>query len=332
MTTRKGVFQRRSVESTTVVQDITVFSIKKNQHMKYIRTLHHGTVTKFSKTWFRIVHVKLHNGNRSISCYAMLDEGSSVTLINRGLADRLNLEGPRQPLCLKWTGGTRRVEEESMLVNLYISGVDSMEKYPIYNVHTVFDLDLPTQSLRLEDLEKYNHLKEFKNCVYSDAKPMLLIGLNNSTLGVMKETREGRINEPVASRTKLGWIVHGGTNSIEDIKPNFFFHICECQKLHEEVKSYFTLESIGVVRSEKRLLSPDDAKALQIMKETTKREGNRFITGLIWKYENITLPDSYSMAYRRLQCLESKMKRDSFLAENIRGQILAYEKKDTLES
>ena len=52
--------------------------------------------------YFQVVPVKIQgeNGVAVIETFAILDDGSSGTLIRRDIADKLNLEGPEQMLCL----------------------------------------------------------------------------------------------------------------------------------------------------------------------------------------------------------------------------------------
>ncbi|KAH8345342.1 hypothetical protein KR059_011476, partial [Drosophila kikkawai] len=52
------------------------------------------------------------------------------------------------------------------------------------------------------------------------------------------------------------------------------------------------------------------AQALSILEETTKRVGQRYETGLLWRDDEVRLPESYSMALKRLVNIERKMKRD----------------------
>lgn len=65
---------------------------------------------------FRVIPIVLHGKNVSVSTYAFLDEGSSLTLLEDSLADELNLVGDFEPLCSKWTRDTRRREDESRRV------------------------------------------------------------------------------------------------------------------------------------------------------------------------------------------------------------------------
>lgn len=75
------------------------------------------------------------------------------------------------------------------------------------------------------------------------------------------------------------------------------------------VENYFNIESIGV-KVAPLIESDNDIRAKRILHETTKRVGNRFQTGLLWKSDNVVLPNSYQMALNRLNGIEKKMQRD----------------------
>lgn len=55
--------------------------------------------------------------------------------------------------------------------------------------------------------------------------------------------------------------------------------------------------------------------------------GDRFETGLLWRYDEIEFPESYGMAMRRLECLERRMERNPLLKENIYRQMEEYQLK-----
>ncbi|XP_062537863.1 uncharacterized protein LOC134206188 [Armigeres subalbatus] len=98
------------------------------------------------------------------------------------------------------------------------------------------------------------------------------------------------------------------------------------QELHDAVKDYFSMEDAGV-KSPVVLESVEDTRAKEIQEQTTVRVGNRFQTGLLWKYDDIEFPDSYNMAVKRFECLERRMVRDPDLASNLKNQITKYQLK-----
>lgn len=54
---------------------------------------------------------------------------------------------------------------------------------------------------------------------------------------------------------------------------------------------------------------------------------NRFETGLLWKYDNINLPNNFSNAYKRLILTEKRMLKDPDFAQKYEDNLMAYIKK-----
>lgn len=215
---------------------------------------------------FRIVPVTLYGNKTNISCLALLDEGSSVTLLDQEVADKLNVQGIGQPICMKWSGGNVKTIKNSRLFSIGISSIISSTKLSLNDVHTVPNLDLPYQGLMKDYIKRYKHFEDIPISTYEAAKPKLLIGLNNSHLGTMRKFREGLETEPIASYTKLGWIVHGCSGKSQQDSYSFNLHICDCD-IHNMMKNYFAIDSMGIQKKDDYLPSVDNQRALQIMKK-----------------------------------------------------------------
>ncbi|XP_058456723.1 uncharacterized protein LOC131434094 [Malaya genurostris] len=142
--------------------------------------------------------------------------------------------------------------------------------------------------------------------------------------------REGKRDEPMATKTRLGWVLSGNSRTSSDTIPNRLFHVCSQstdQELHELVKKFFSVESTGVMLPS-ALDSAEDRRAKQIMEATTTRiPGGKFQTGLLWKYDVVDFPNSRPMAERRLFCLEKRLARNPELYANVRKQISDYQAK-----
>lgn len=54
--------------------------------------------------------------------FAFLDAGSSLTLLDEDIANKLELSGRKDPLKLKWTQNIEKNEDESRRIELNISG------------------------------------------------------------------------------------------------------------------------------------------------------------------------------------------------------------------
>lgn len=156
--------------------------------------------------------VTLHNDEHENGVLALLNDGSSVTLIDEEIAQQLCLNGPQEDLYVTWTSNQTRVEQNSMRTSVQISGSDA-KRYMINKLFTVESLSLPTQSLSAESIKKqFHHLSNviaIPIISYGPSKPRILMGIDQSRLGATLKVLEGKSNEPIATKTRLGWIVCG---------------------------------------------------------------------------------------------------------------------------
>ena len=198
-----------------------------------------------NQVMFRVVPVKLYGkNNKVVSTHAFIDDGSSASLIEQRLADELGLSGAASELCLKWTGNTTKSEKNSRRVNVEISGVgESHKTFHMEGVRTIQNLALPRQTVSADKMKsRYHFLQDVDFQSMEDVRPELLIGIKHNKLGLPSDIREGSWNEPVATNTKLGWIVYGTEN--QEAVENFSFHIqeCESERFEKRDKVYKQVE------------------------------------------------------------------------------------------
>ncbi|XP_062714584.1 uncharacterized protein LOC115266180 [Aedes albopictus] len=278
-----------------------------------------------SSVIFRVVPVILVNGTKQFRTYAFFDEGSSRTLLEKGVANKLGLKGAIRPLNLTWTSGVTRTEKSSMAVKLAISGKDEDEQYSLNEVHTVDRLNLPQQTVDFDDLaEKFAHLRGIDIGNQESAQPTILIGLDNMDLMAPIESRIGNKDEPIGLRCKLGWTICGPTRAIAG-EDYCGVHQCDVE-MDRVLKNYFTMEEAGI-NCPYRVESDEDRRARKILEQTTVRIGQSFETGLLWRMDDVSMPDSYPMAYRRLQSLEKRFAKEPGLQDRVNTAIEEFVRK-----
>lgn len=77
----------------------------------------------------------------------------------------------------------------------------------------------------------------------------------------------------------------------------FSYRVFECEteeKLEQLVKKHSNAKDCGV-RHQDILEFDAERRARKIMEATTRRIGNRFETGLVWKTDIVEFPDSFPM-------------------------------------
>lgn len=140
----------------------------------------------------------------------LLDDANQQTMMEKSLMKDLGYEGRPETFTLQWTGHQKRTED-AIVFNMSASDLIDSESFCINNVYAVDDLGLPTQDQDAEKLkEKYKHLRGIDFPSFNE-QPRILLGLDHTHLLVGSETRKGRIDEPFATKTKLGWVVYGKT-------------------------------------------------------------------------------------------------------------------------
>ncbi|XP_055542520.1 uncharacterized protein LOC129728131 [Wyeomyia smithii] len=285
----------------------------------------HSALSKDS-ILFRMVPVKIFNGNNNVSTVAFLDEGSSYSLVDSYLTRKLQCNGITQPLRITWTAGVSRLEKDSQKIQLTISATGSNERFILQDVHTVNNLKLPTQAMSFADVAgKYRHLEGLPVTDYAASAPLLLIGLKHIELFAPLESRVGQPGEPIAVRSKLGWTIYGPQDSTQG-EGFLAQHSCaglSNAELHDLLKSQYTIEEKGF-SADLMPESDDDRKAREMLEEKTVRVGDRFMTGLLFKEDNPTFPDSLPMALRRMKSLEKKMSKNPKLKAAVKQQIIQY--------
>lgn len=127
---------------------------------------------------FRILPVTLYGPHRQADTYALLDEGSALTLIDEDLSQHLQLVGNKSILGIRWIG-QHTTSEPSRTVELTISGA-SQRKFNLTGVRTIPKLNLPTQSLRTSQLG--TRMRSLPLADYEHVTPKILIGLDHCRL------------------------------------------------------------------------------------------------------------------------------------------------------
>ncbi|XP_039762492.1 uncharacterized protein LOC120635541 [Pararge aegeria] len=273
---------------------------------KIVSVNHIGT----SKAYLKIVPVELCGPNGTETVMALLDEGSTVTLLVDKVAHHIGASGPAKSLVIEGISGHQMKTEESRHIKIRIKGLFS-RTYEDLQAHTIGQLNLIAQSVKKEDIEDCPHLKDIEDqLIYDGTPPSLLIGQDNWHLIVTRDLKTGSASKPVASLTSLGWILHG--LKTETSKPVLFInhiHEKETEDIDKLIKNHFSLDSLGI--TERKPLKDPEQRAMAILEKTTHRlpEG-RFECGLLWKSDDETMPQNRNSALRRLQGIERKLNKN----------------------
>ncbi|XP_069365348.1 uncharacterized protein [Maniola hyperantus] len=275
------------------------------------------------QSYLKIIPVQVEGPKGALNTFALMDDGSTVTLIDNSIAELIGATGPIDPLKIETINDMKTSESASRRVNIKLRGLNNHEER--IQARTVKNLQVSSQRVSRELVDGCTHLADIRDyLVYADIKPRVLIGQDNWHLLLTTEVRRGNSNQPVASLTPLGWVLHGSQSRAAGRSIDFVSHVTEGTEddLDSLVKQYFEMDAL-CIQPKKPKTDPEE-QALRILeKTTTKQEDGRYETGLLWRKEDVTFPDNYNNSLKRLHNIEKKIDRDPKLKQKYTEQMEA---------
>jgi hypothetical protein len=258
----------------------------------------------------------------------MLDTGSTCTLIQASVANKVGLTGPTEQIILN--GVQQRSCVASRIVGFGVSSVAN-PTYPftVAQAKPVERLNLPKISIDMsKEKNRWPHLANLPPPPVKDVDITVLLGADVFDAIVPLKIRTGPKGTPRAVRTALGWTATSRLPGSSDINTvttyTMKIHITTPEEdLAHQVQPWWKTESFGCKYAEETSRSVEDKKALEILESTTKHTGDRYETGLLWKEKDVTLPNNRVVAEKQLFSLGRKLARNEEL-------VTAY--RDTIES
>ncbi|XP_068735428.1 uncharacterized protein [Montipora capricornis] len=249
-----------------------------------------GTGHIADKVRLRIVPVRVRGNQpgKVVETYALLDNGSDVTLCDRKLFDELGITGqPRN---------------------------SSLE---VPRAWTIDRLNISECSIPRDHVTKWPHLNGIELPEIDRKEVRVLIGCNDPEAFWVLEERRGGRGEPVAIRSLLGWTLIGPTVKVNEESSfcvNFVRLNDESDSRDEtlllQVKNFWETDFADSISSSKVAMSVEDERALAIMESSVRRVSGRYQVALSWRRQPPYLPNNRVAVEQRLSLLKKKFHRD----------------------
>lgn len=276
-------------------------------------------------TLYGVAPVIITANGKQIKTLALMDNGSSMTLIRTDLARQLGLEGEKKDVSVAWADGigcgmtTEKVEFD-------LSNENGERVFRIA-AQTKDDLVLPAHLLAKEMIRDEG-LQDLPLPYFDGAVPQVLIGLDNAHLMTPSETRRGSSENLFACNTALGWVVFG------QLRPTTerCMLINGDAELEEIVEQFIEGEHFGLADDDTvNVLSDDNARAMELMDGLTRRVGDRYESGLLWRRPDVKLPPNRELAEQRHSSFQKKLRRDPELWRRLTNLMELYRDKGYIQ-
>lgn len=257
-----------------------------------------------------MIPVRLRSGNAEVVGYALLDNGSDVTLIRSGCLKLLGLNEEQSSVVVQTVSGNKATRVIKTPFEVY--SLDQTEHVKIQGALVVSQIPghKPTKTI-MSSLVKWPHLSDVPLEVIDSGEVVLLIGCDVPEAHWVLDQRLGGRKNPYAVKTLLGWTVFGPT-SFSGLKKKVSNCMSKLQTLEDQFRKLYDVEFADVYSSDKSP-SVEDRSAIEIVERGTFYDGGRFVVPIPWKMYPNKKTGNYEVAASRLLSLKRRLLKDSNL-------------------
>ncbi|XP_036342838.1 uncharacterized protein LOC118752096 [Rhagoletis pomonella] len=259
--------------------------------------------------------------NRSAIVHALIDQGSEGTLITENAVQQLGLQ--RHPTAADICGvGPNLFSQSRSLVSCTLRSCFAAHIESAY-VLKQLTAPLPSQEIVPQDMAHLRGLALADPKYYQPKRIDRIIGADMIAQILEPETRIGHVNQPIAQKTHLGWILSGRINSDT---PSTVTIRCHHSNLELEglVRKFFENEHVPTSVP----MSAQDQWCEDFSHSTYTRQANgKYLVRLPLKslYDpNQTIGKSKQIALNRFHELERRLQRNADLREQYEDGIEDY--------
>nr|XP_049704763.1 uncharacterized protein LOC126056280 [Helicoverpa armigera] len=241
-----------------------------------------------NQAFLKIVPVQLSGPAGEVRTYALLDDGSTVSLIDEELADMIGAEGPVEPMKIGAISDVTIDTPTSKRVDLTLSTCHR-KKIP-FRARTIPRLHLSPQSISKDDIADCKHLFDLADqLTYNAGTPKIIIGQDNWHLLLATDIRRGPQHQPIASLTPLGWVLHGARTRTQEQQVHYVNQLNSAEEsIDKQLREYFALESLII--NPCRPASDPEKRAEDILQRSiVQLEDGRLQTALLWRSDSRTV-------------------------------------------
>ncbi len=280
----------------------------------------------------RTVPVIVQHGDRKIQVNALLDDASTTTYINQDIAAELGVFGEPQQISVKVlnnrteTFNTNKVEFTIRSMNgAIIRQAQACTTGKVTGDMTVIDWN--------KHKNRWQHLQGIRFPTVG-RRPIIdiLIGSDLPELHTSLKDICGKIGEPIARLTPLGWTCLGDpspNNTMNNVTNfshhTFFVQDWVSQRCDNMIRKFWEIENIET-NNEQLILSQPDKISMNVAAQTVSFNDERYKIGIPWKGA-IELEDNYEMAKQPLINIEKRLLRQPEVGKLYDQTIDMYEKK-----
>ena len=297
-----------------------------------------NTVKGCDKTVFHVIpiYVSALKGKKEIATYALLDQGSSSTLINPDMLAKIGVKG--RPVKRHFTTINGKGEENCSLVSVKVRGFDYKQYVKIPNALTYKNVPTLVESIPDQKMvENYPHLNGINFPTIPGGVVTMILGVAVVQAHCALEHRMGPAGSPLGLRTVLGWSIGGPDQNYSfcenDAQPIHYndvdsitcFHaMTEEPALDELLRRTYNEEFNDIFSSNQKVNSVDDDIAVSLIENSITKHENKYYMALPLRGDYGRLPNNRDAALAHLLQKIPSFRKDPKLFEWYDGEMKRY--------
>ena len=306
-----------AVEGNTIGFCTATYRRRKLQ--RYVSDATTAVATNITQGGLPVGLIKLTDRDLSLNVLAKCNSGSSYPFVDKSVVSKLQLQGRKASLSVAGIHGSQDVKTE--IVPIAVSAHENSRLLTTVQIYVHEKLMLGDQIVKLRELkDRYPHLRNLPNQSYNLSDVQLILGQDFYDIHRPFDLKKYEDKAaPWAMKSKIGWALSGplpvkqaatlattATSSADDKLAN--------QSKWWEIESYAS--NCDVTGR-----SQDEQREIKTLEQTTRFNGERYEVGLLWREEEVKLPNNFYSAMGQLKSLERRLQKDETLRKRYQETI-----------
>ena len=183
-------------------------------------------------------------------------------------------------------------------------------------------LKLGDQIVELQELkDRYPHLRNFQNQSYILNNVQVILGRDCYDIHHPFEFKKSEDKAaPWAVKSKIGWALSGPLPAKQAATLATTATSIADDKLANQLSKWWDIESYAS-NYDVTGHSKEEQRAIKTLEQTTQFKGERYEVGLLWREDEVKLPNNFYSAMGQLKSLERRLQKDETLKKRYQETI-----------
>ena len=268
-----------------------------------------AVATNITQGGLPVVRIKLTNRDLSLNVLAMCYSGSSISFVDKSVVSKLQLQGQKASQSVAGIYGSQDVKTE--IVPIAVSAHEKSRPLTTVQFYVHEKLKLGDQIVELQELKDcYPHLRNLPNQNYNLNEVQVILGQDCYDIHHPFEFKKLEDKTaPWAVKSKIGWALSGPLPAKQAATLATTATSIADDKLANQLSKWWDIESYAS-NFDVTGHSKDEQRAIKTLEQTTRFNGERYEVGLLWREEEMKLPNNFYSAMGQLKSLERRLQKD----------------------